>query len=314
MNDAVAMSTAGTANREHPLPYDRLARLGLHTWWMPPVSTLVVVFGAMLMVCGAMAVTGVVNLLGGREFNQQPTPFEDTVQSLIWVALLIPVVLIVAKLVQRRPARTLHSVTGRIRWRWLAICTVLGLVATTALVLVLTAIYGSEAEPTLTIGWERYLPIAALLLVLVPFQAAGEEYLCRGYLLQSYASYQRWIGVILSSVGFAALHGFSGWPGFLGLTASGAIWALLVIRTGGLEVSIAAHAVNNVISLQLAAAAGGLDIPLETSAADATLTDAAVASGVDVMYALMVLGLLRLLTRYRPAWVPAGVTARVAGP
>jgi nicotinamide riboside transporter PnuC len=100
-----------------------------------------------------------------------------------------------------------------------------------------------------------------VLLLLVPLQAAGEEYLFRGWLMQAVGAYRRrpWIAMAVQTVLFAAAHGWQG-PWALSFFAVFAIVAgVLTLRTGGLEAAIGLHVVNNVIAIGLYAASGALD-------------------------------------------------------
>jgi membrane protease YdiL (CAAX protease family) len=94
--------------------------------------------------------------------------------------------------------------------------------------------------------------LLVMVLVLTPLQAAGEEYLFRGWILQNVGSWFRHpmtglvVGLAISVTSFAAAHGspdiwILGSLGIFALTAGLATW-----RTGGLEAGIAIHAVNNI--------------------------------------------------------------------
>jgi membrane protease YdiL (CAAX protease family) len=90
------------------------------------------------------------------------------------------------------------------------------------------------------------------------FQAAGEEYFFRGYLMQTVGALvrSRLVAVLVTAVIFTMAHGLWPWesPGlFLDRFAFGVVAGLLVVRTGGLEASIAAHAANNVVTFIYAA-------------------------------------------------------------
>ena len=261
------------------------------------------------MICfllgGATALTLAIKGELSEDSNIIATPFVDEILMLVLIALLAPVVLLVARLVQRRTAGALHSVTGRIRWRWLGMCT--GLACCFAIVLILAVRWLEDGfgEPILTVSWPRFLGLVALLLVLVPLQAAGEEYVARGFVLQTLGAYHRWVGVIGSALIFAAMHGFGTWPGFVAVFVGAVVWALLVIRTGGLEVSIAAHAAVNLFAFVLGAAADSPDDAQTQTAADAPVEVALLLLAVDLGYALAILGLLWLLARRRPDLVPA---------
>jgi membrane protease YdiL (CAAX protease family) len=291
------------------LPYDRIARLGRDRWWIPPLSILTTMF-AWFLAFGCLAGLGEVipaSLPGHLPRGWMPSAaLLDDISTLGAIALFAPAALLTVRLVQRRPAGTLLSVDGRLRWRWLGICAALSGVLPVLLVSGL-AISG---ERLLAVGWAAFLPIAALLLVLVPLQTAGEECLTRGLALQSLGLYGRWVGVAGSAVFFAVLHGIGTWYGFGALALGAAVWALLVIRTGGLEVSIAAHASGNLTALLLAAADGDVGSAGSSTAADAPAWAAAGLGAADIVYALLILGALRLLARYRPGWLPAKSFAR----
>jgi len=108
--------------------------------------------------------------------------------------------------------------------------------------------------------------------VLVPLQAAGEEYTTRGFLLQTLGIHGRWG------------------------------------RTGGLEVSITAHATTNLLAFWAEAAARGMDTASDATAADASSSVAALLLTADVLYALDVLGVLHFLRRRKPGWLPTRMT------
>lgn len=98
-------------------------------------------------------------------------------------------------------------------------------------------------------GWVLLLVMAVLV---TPFQAAGEEYLFRGWLVQNIAVWfsRPLLGWIVSTVAssglFALAHGsLDPWV-FLDLAVFGAVACYLNWRTGGLETGIALHLVNNV--------------------------------------------------------------------
>ncbi|WIB13968.1 CPBP family intramembrane glutamic endopeptidase [Curtobacterium sp. MCPF17_052] len=80
-----------------------------------------------------------------------------------------------------------------------------------------------------------------LVVLLVPFQAAAEEYVFRGFLMQTIGSWipVRAVGavvaVVVSTVLFAVLHvpnGYNVW-GILDVGSFGLVAAVIVLRTGG---------------------------------------------------------------------------------
>jgi uncharacterized protein len=98
-----------------------------------------------------------------------------------------------------------------------------------------------------------YLVIIALALI--PFQAAFEELIFRGYLMQGFAliSRNRWLPLLMTSVLFAIMHGMN--PeikefGFLTMMPQYLLFALAfgiaTIMDDGIEVAMGAHAANNI--------------------------------------------------------------------
>ncbi len=97
--------------------------------------------------------------------------------------------------------------------------------------------------------------LALLSLALIPFQAAFEEILFRGYLMQGFAvlTRNRWLPILLTSVLFGLMHGMN--PevkqyGFLTMMPQyiffGLLFAVLTMLDDGIEVAIGAHSANNV--------------------------------------------------------------------
>ena len=97
--------------------------------------------------------------------------------------------------------------------------------------------------------------LAVLALVLIPFQAAFEEILFRGYLMQGIAVWtrNRWVPILVTSLLFGLMHGLN--PevkeyGFLTMMPQyiffGLVFAVLTMFDDGIEVAIGAHAANNI--------------------------------------------------------------------
>jgi membrane protease YdiL (CAAX protease family) len=116
------------------------------------------------------------------------------------------------------------------------------------------------------------LILAALSVLLIPFQAAFEEILFRGYLMQAFAvlSRNRWVPILVTSALFGLMHGLN--PevaeyGFLTMIPQyvffGLVFAVLTMLDDGIELAIGAHTANNAfISVFLT----NKDAALQTSA------------------------------------------------
>jgi membrane protease YdiL (CAAX protease family) len=200
-------------------------------------------------------------------------PLLENAVLLVALALWIPAVLVAVRVCGRRPVGTLASVIGRLRWGWLGWCFALAAVVLVLqnLALLVWSLFqdGSETVSGETPGWSELLLSLLVLWALVPFQAAAEEFVFRGWLVQLFGGFLRspWPGVAVASLLFALAHGFGQLSGFLLLCYSAAWWGWLTIRTGGLEAVIAVHTVNNLIAFTLSAVFG--ELADESTAADA---------------------------------------------
>ncbi|MBD9701229.1 CPBP family intramembrane metalloprotease [Streptomyces sp. ID01-12c] len=273
---------------------------GARGWWRPVVGTGVVFGGAIL---AAVAV-----LVGGEIAGAVLDRPRDAAGNLVWggigdtalallsLALCLPVVLLAARWVQRRPAGTVSSVTGALRWRWLVLCLGVALPVSGAILgisLLLPEPAGGGPEVTWA-GLSPFLLGLAAVCLLVPFQAAAEEYVFRGWLSQAVGAWFRspWVAVAPQAVLFAAAHGWGTPWGFVDLVVFGLVAGLLTIRTGGLEAAIALHVLNNLFAMGfMAAIAGGLDT--DETAADMDVLMLAVDVPLVVLYAAVVLYLAR---------------------
>lgn len=144
--------------------------------------------------------------------------------------------------------RWLSSTKPGLRWRWLLKCTAIALAVWSLLLLAGTAgALASREQPVDSAVW-------AFLVVVVlttPLQAAGEEYVFRGLLLQGLGTTRLPMSLCcaLSGLLFAAAHLQFDPELFADRLLLGVALAFLAVRTGGLEASIAVHTVKNIAVL-----------------------------------------------------------------
>lgn len=99
------------------------------------------------------------------------------------------------------------------------------------------------------------ITLVIISFTMIPFQAAFEEILFRGYLMQGFTSIvpKRWFPLIMTSILFALMHGLN--PevkeyGFLTMMPQYILFALIfgiiTILDDGIEAAIGAHTANNI--------------------------------------------------------------------
>jgi membrane protease YdiL (CAAX protease family) len=145
--------------------------------------------------------------------------------------------------------RWVASVRPGLRWRWTATATLVALLVFGPLMAALVLLSGEDGAP------ERDAALLLLVVLLTtPLQAAGEEYLCRGWLTQAIgslvprAAVGAIVAALVSATVFAFAHGQQDPWLFADRFAFGLVASWLVWRTGGLEAAIAVHTVNNVVA------------------------------------------------------------------
>ncbi|MDX3002341.1 type II CAAX endopeptidase family protein [Kribbella solani] len=174
--------------------------------------------------------------------------------------VLIPLSMLVAQKLNRQRPGLLSSVVGSLRWKPLA------WFALAAIVIELLALLVVQLGDIELATGERHgggmapdvIAVIVVTLLTSTFQAAGEEYYFRGYMLQAMGALVRStvVVVLTTSILFTMAHGIWPWQSpalFVDRLAFGLVAAILVVRTGGLEAGIAGHAANNVVTFVFAA-------------------------------------------------------------
>ena len=99
------------------------------------------------------------------------------------------------------------------------------------------------------------LILSLISFLFIPFQAAFEELLFRGYLMQGFATIvkRRWFPLIITSILFGLMHAFNPEVKEFGLLTMlpqyvifGLIFGVITIMDDGIEAAMGAHTANNI--------------------------------------------------------------------
>lgn len=250
------------------LQYHRLIRgIKKYRWWKPAVfALLAAVFGFTLT--QIVTTIGILPLVlrDGVDGIESVVEIESRLIALdtqdpyaLGLALLslvvwIPAILLAAWAMGFAPVGRLWSVAFRVRWRLLFTTLVpafISLILVQAVGMIYAAVGGfADEEVAIAEDFSRQSALISLVLVLilVPFQAAAEELMFRGALMQILGAWIKSpvIPIVLPSLLFALAHLYDPWAlvqvGILGIVAGWLTW-----RTGGLEAAISLHVINNLV-------------------------------------------------------------------
>lgn len=205
--------------------------------------------------------------------------------------------LLVLKLMFRRPMRTWITAAPRFRW---------------TLMLAGMLLHGGVLAVWLTIAWalgdetvrpplfdaatplDIRLTYLAIVLVCLPVAAAFEEVLCRGWMMQMTGAFTRNLIplVLLNGLIFSALHLDPDLGRNVSRLAIGVVLSYGALRLGGMELSIGAHAANNIM---IALFVSTLSSNLDTSKATTTGEVA-----VDLLASVALVAVIEAVARWTP--------------
>jgi membrane protease YdiL (CAAX protease family) len=169
-----------------------------------------------------------------------------------FMAGLIAFILLVKPLNNRTFKITVNG-TGTIRWNRFFISAVVWLILSALYLFFYLKI--DPANFTLNNKTGSLIILSAVSVLFIPFQAAFEEVLFRGYLMQGFAALvrKRWFPLIMTSIFFGLMHAFN--PevkefGFFTMMPQyivfGLIFGIITILDDGIEAAMGAHTANNI--------------------------------------------------------------------
>ena len=318
----VPATRRGVPAYDEAQPYHRMLRTRNYGWWRPVIGLAVLAVTYVVLQTLVLSALLVPAVVSGRfsleDLSTDATSLTAELVSdpvgLAAATLAIATGIVAAALAllaghQLRPG-WLHSVIGRMRWGFLTACLGLGAIAVVTHLAASSIVAGVAGGGDVPIEPGRpQLLLALVALLLVPLQAAGEEYVFRGYAMQALGAWLRrpWLPILLTSLVFSAIHlgdaASSAWFFMFGVVA-----AYLTVRTGGLEAAIGLHVAWNTVTLMLLALLGADSGEAISSRGDSSWVLPLISVPVFIGYALLVLWLARRMgidAQTRPSPAPS---------
>ncbi|MDA8768613.1 CPBP family intramembrane metalloprotease [Winogradskyella sp.] len=236
----------------------------LHDWWRYLVGVIVIfvawqivgmipllVFLGIEMVNGAALTTDIsamAELLGNNLF---------LFLMLISFAVGLVGVIMSSKYLHKQSFTHLTTARKKIDWsRFWFIFIVWGIFSVGSTIL---SYYFSPDDYVYALNVKPFVILCVIVVVLIPLQTSFEEYLFRGYLMQGLAVTfkNRWLPLIITSVGFGLLHGLNPEVDKLGpimmvfYIGTGLVLGIMTLMDDGLELALGFHAANNMFTALL---------------------------------------------------------------
>lgn len=183
------------------------------------------------------------------------------------IALTIGVA-VCAVLIHKRPWQSLISAYPNIRWERYIFGNLLwfGLMIGAELV----TYFIKPDNYIFQFNTGQFFALLIISLLMIPLQAAGEELIFRGYLMQGigWATKRPWVALLITSIAFGSLH----WgnpemakygQGFIvTYMITGLFFGIITLMDEGLELAMGAHAINNIYNAVLVSfPASALELP-----------------------------------------------------
>lgn len=162
--------------------------------------------------------------------------------SSISVILIIPSIFLASKIVRDRPFKSYLTLN---EWNWslFAKSMLISLIVFAIIMVIQIIIEKGQLNNHFTIL------TFVLCILLTPFQCFAEEYLCRGFLMQTFGSWFKIpiVAIILQAIIFTLLHGYNV-TGLISVLITGLAFGFISWYSKGLEISTAIHSINNIMS------------------------------------------------------------------
>lgn len=237
--------------------YFTSTRQGRSDWWAWILGFIFIIALTFIgMICVSMG-HGVIDAIRGAPKQSLPDE-QSTALYILLLMSFLPIfvsILLVYKYFHKLPIKALMTSTPQFRWGYLwrtvlIIFLFYSLISFAEYLLFPAEYEGLQFQSDMSV----YLKFLFITLLLVPFQAASEEFLCRGYLNQALIKYLKspWVVFIITSGGFAGLHAWNPesvgqmGPYLASIFLFGMAMCVLLYFEGGIESAIGAHIANNI--------------------------------------------------------------------
>ena len=241
----------------------------LHDWWRYVIGLIVAFIGVGVFSIPHFVgifmkrMEGTVDLTRLDDVNYLMSLFDSNI-NLVFVLLPFAggliFLLIIVKLLHKQSIKSLTTARKKIDWKriWFAFF-FWGIISSG---MTLLDYFLSPESYLDNFELNRFLILAVIAIILIPFQTSFEEYLFRGYLMQGIGvvAKNKWVPLIITSLIFGLLHianpevdklGYSIMVYYIG---TGLFLGIITLMDEGMELALGFHAANNLFTALLVTA------------------------------------------------------------
>ena len=214
--------------------------------WYKPLIVIIITFFIMLIFGGA--IIAVTYLVGGVDLAR--TVMSGTYEGLnsalpiiisdLILIMFIPSLYLASKIVNDRPFSSYSSSRGGWNFKLYFKALIIPLIMYIVYQGIDSALTGAKGTSQISIMF------LIAICIFVPLQSIAEEFMFRGFLLQTFGSWFKIpvLAIVIQAIIFALFHGYNSF-GLLGVLFMGLIYGFFAWKTNGIEVSSAIHTANN---------------------------------------------------------------------
>ncbi|WP_066217908.1 CPBP family intramembrane glutamic endopeptidase [Formosa haliotis] len=246
--------------------YISQAYKGLHEWWRYIIGAIIAFIGIIIFSVPHLVALGIKTMQGGIDLSRMDdTNYIMTLfdSNLNLVYVLLPFLggliflLLAVKYVHKLSILKLTTTRDRVDWKRVFFSFFLWGGVSSLFIIVDYFIAPENYQYNFELN--RFLLLAVIAIVLIPFQTSFEEYLFRGYLMQGIGviSKSKLVPLVLTSIIFGGLHIANPEVAKLGNTimiyyiGTGLFLGVLTLMDEGMELSLGFHAANNLFTALL---------------------------------------------------------------
>lgn len=236
----------------------------LHDWWRYLVGVIVIFVAWQIVGMIPLLVFLGIEIVNGAALTTDISAMAELLGNNLFLFLMLISfavglvgVIMSSKYLHKQSFTHLTTARKKIDWsRFWFIFIVWGIFSVGSTIL---SYYFSPDDYVYALNVKPFVILCVIVVVLIPLQTSFEEYLFRGYLMQGLAVTfkNRWLPLIITSVGFGLLHGLNPEVDKLGpimmvfYIGTGLVLGIMTLMDDGLELALGFHAANNMFTALL---------------------------------------------------------------